>query len=138
MEAICSRTESRKRWSIRGGYVTVPLFEVEHLLDRVDELDRAERLQQVIGGADRAPFGLVGGLVVRAEHDDGYVPGQRITLERAADVEAVGLEAFERDIEQHQIGLRGPLELGERARVSGIDAALTLSGHRDPHDLLYV
>src|SRR5687767_726250 len=117
--ATCSRSESRKRWSTGGRVLRrgrshhakqmraaelpdccgARLFEVEHLLDRVDELDRPEGLQQVIGRADGPALRLVRGLVMRAEHHDGNVSCRRVALQGAAHIEAVVLEPLERHIE---------------------------------------
>src|SRR6185503_593203 len=64
----------------RQHHGTAALVEVEHLLDRVDELDRSERFEQVIRRADGTALGDISGLVVRAQQDDRYATRVRVAL----------------------------------------------------------
>src|SRR6266704_4097587 len=57
--------------------------------DSVDELERPERLGEVLGRADREPGLLVALALVRRQHHDGDVLGARLGLELTADVEAI-------------------------------------------------
>src|SRR5688500_8566700 len=69
--------------------------------DGVDELERSERLCQVLRRADGEPRLLVGLALVRGEHDDGDVLRSGLGLELPADLEAIRPGAHV-DVEKHQ------------------------------------
>src|SRR5436309_8409679 len=77
--------------------------------DRVDELERSERLGQVLGRAGREPDRAVTVALVRGEHHDGYVFARVVGLDLAADVETVGARPHV-DGQQDEGGLLRPAE----------------------------
>src|SRR4030088_797110 len=58
--------------------------------DRVDELERPERLRQVLRRSGREPDRAGAVALVRGEHDDGDVLCRLVALDLAAHVEPVG------------------------------------------------
>src|SRR5437879_568966 len=74
--------------------------------DRVDELERPERLGEVLRRAGREPDRAVAVALVRGEHHDGNVLGGLVSLDLAAHVETVGAGPHV-DVQEDEDGLLG-------------------------------
>src|SRR5688572_26496666 len=88
--------------------------------DGVDELERPERLGEVLRGAHGEPGLLVALALVRGEHHDRYVLCSRLGLELTADLEAIRPWPHV-DVEEDEVRLLGPSELERLGAVLGLE-----------------
>ena len=91
----------------------------EQRVDPGDELAAAERLGEVVVGADGQPDDEVGLGVARGQHQHRHRP---VPLDLAAHVEAV--EPRQHEVEHDEVGLEGPAPLDAGRPVGG-------DGHRE-------
>ena len=93
-----------------------------------DELARAERLRQVVVGADGQPDDLVGLRVARGQHQHRHGP---VVLDAAAHLEAV--EAGQHEVEDDEVGTQPLAHLDAAGAVVGDldDESLTAQASRD-------
>src|SRR5437773_2010699 len=102
--------------------------------DRVDELQRAERLCQVLRRAGREADRAVAVALVRGQHHDRDIFGDFIGLDLAAHVEAIGARAHV-DVQQDEVGLLGPDELERLIAILRLDNRPALRGQGDADHL---
>src|SRR6185503_9412811 len=78
----------------------------ERPLHAREELDRVERLDDVVVGARGEPEDLVGRERLRGEHDDRRVRGLRVAAKPVRDLEAV--DPRHHHVQQDQVGTQAP------------------------------
>src|SRR5712691_3062467 len=102
--------------------------------DGVDELERPERLREVLGRADRESCLLVALALVRRQHHDRDVLRARLGLQLSADIEAIR-SGTHVDIEQDQVRLLSARELERLGAVLRLEDRPALCRQRDADHL---
>src|SRR2546425_2202458 len=102
--------------------------------DRVDELERPERLGEVLRRAGREPDRAVTVALVRGEHHDGNVLGGLVSLDLAAHVETVGAGPHV-DVQEDEVGLLRADEVERLVAVLRFDDGPPLRGQGDADHL---